>query len=92
MNLKDLWKLYQIYRKVSNMKNFFSKKLLAALVAAIIQVIGKQLGLSADQIAWITGIIVTYIIGQGIADVGKSKAIIETKAIGAAVELKKNDR
>jgi hypothetical protein len=77
MSLSDWWKAYGLYRKVKDMKNPFGKKTYALLVGAVLQILGKQVGLTDDQIAWISGIIMSYILGQGVADMGKRKAIVE---------------
>ena len=48
-----------------------SKKALAAIVAVIMALIGKKVGLEADSVTQVVGAIIAYIVGQGIADAGK---------------------
>lgn len=56
---------------------FKSKKFVAALVGAVVLFAGSLLGLDADTQTQITGLIVVYILGQSVADIGKEKAKIE---------------
>ena len=51
-----------------------SRKLWAAVTAAVITVIGGHLGLTPDQLTTITTVIAAYIIGQGVADAGAGKS------------------
>lgn len=57
-----------------------SKKFVAMLVGVIVVIVGKA-GFDVDQttIAEIVGLIVAFIVGQGVADAGKEKAKIEAK-------------
>ena len=54
-----------------------SKKFIAAILAAILALIGFYLGLATDQIAIITGPLMIYVGAQGLADIGKEKAKVE---------------
>lgn len=55
-----------------------SKKLVAALIGVVVAVGGRLgLDLSTEDVALVVGPIVAYILGQGIADAGKSRAKIE---------------
>ena len=56
---------------------FKSKKFLMSL-AGVVAVVGNYfLGLPEDKIIQILALIISYIIGQGLADFGKSAAEIE---------------
>jgi len=80
MGLGSLWKLYQVYRRIkSNMKILSWKKILATFIAILIQTLGKELKLTDEQINWISGIIIAFILGQGIADFGKGAEIVKAK-------------
>ena len=57
-----------------------SKKALAAIVAVIMALIGKKVGLEADSVTQVVGAIIAYIVGQGIADAGKEAVIAKEKA------------
>lgn len=59
------------------------KKLTATLVAVGVQTAGKYLHLDDAQVDKVTAIILAYVLGQGLADVGKEKAKVE---IGAKSE------
>lgn len=54
-----------------------SKKFGAAALASILSFVGVREGLSIEQIALITAPLYAYIAGQGLADLGKSKAQID---------------
>lgn len=56
------------------MNKLKSRKLAAAVAAAIINFFGEQLGLTPDAITQLTAIAGAYIIGQGIADAGAGKS------------------
>lgn len=58
-----------------------SKKFVAALIAALVW-LGGKVGLSVDTetMAGIVGPIVAYVLGQGMADFGKEKAVLVEKA------------
>ena len=51
-----------------------SRKLWAAVIAAVITTIGGHLGLTPDQLTAINTVIAAYIIGQGVADAGAGKS------------------
>jgi hypothetical protein len=53
------------------------KKLTATIVAAGVQTAGKYLHLDSTEVDKVTAVILTYVLGQGLADVGKEKAKIE---------------
>ncbi len=72
MNLKQIWKLYGIARRV-DMSKFTSRKFWAAVIGSFVMSVGPQAGLTAEQCQWIVTIITGYIVGQGIADHGKAK-------------------
>lgn len=64
------------------MKSFFggwSKKLTGFLVTIAVIVLNKKLdlGLTENDIYAVTGGFGAYAVGQGLTDLGKSKAIIE---------------
>lgn len=62
------------------LKSLLTSKKAAAMVAAVImQLIGKKVGLDADQVSGIVYSIIAYIVGQGIADHGK-EAVKAAKA------------
>ena len=58
-----------------------SKKFQASLVGLIVAVVG-EIGLNLDEQALLTVLspILTYVVGQAIADIGKEKAKAEVKA------------
>lgn len=72
MNPKQLWKLYQISRRI-DMEKLKSRKLWATIIGSLVMSVGVQIGLTEDQCQWIVTIITGYIVGQGIADHGKAK-------------------
>lgn len=65
-----------------------SKKLITAILASILAFYGVMNGWSVDQIAAVIGPLMTYIIGQGIADTGKEKAKIEQQYTALPFEEK----
>jgi len=54
-----------------------SKKFIAAILSSIIAFYGVYNGWTPDQMFAVIGPLMTYILGQGIADHGKEKAKIE---------------
>lgn len=48
-----------------------SKKWLAAVTAAIAAPVAGWLGMPADQIGLMIGPVIAYVVGQGLADMGK---------------------
>lgn len=56
------------------------KKLTATLIALGVEALAKHLPLDPAQVDKIAGTIVVYILGQGMADIGKEKAKIEQGA------------
>ena len=66
---------------------FSSKKFLAAAIGCVVIALGSALGLSEDQSTKVAGLIVAYVLGQGMADHGKEKAREEAK-LAAALEGK----
>lgn len=50
-----------------------SKKFWAAVVAAIVAAVLQHYGWSAEKIALVTGPLVAYVLGQGLADLGKNR-------------------
>ena len=59
-----------------------SKKFLAAIIPTLLILINKfaGLGIPADDLTKISAFFVAFILGQGIADHGKEKALAEIKA------------
>lgn len=57
-------------------------KKVAATLVALVAWVGGRLGLELpiDVIAPLVGILVAYVLSQGVADVGKERAKIETQA------------
>ena len=57
----------------------FRKKLMTLVVSALILVLNDVLDLGIDRqtIAYLVGIAATFILGQGIADMGKERAVIQ---------------
>lgn len=55
----------------------FSKKVAAAVVSAVVVLVNSALGspVSDDQIAMIVGVVVAYMVSQGIADHGNQGAV-----------------
>lgn len=61
-----------------------SKKFVAALIAALVWVAGKVgLDVDTETMAGIVGPVVAYVLGQGIADIGKAKAVPATTELSA---------
>ena len=63
------------------MELFKSKKFQASLVGLIVALVG-EIGLNLDEQALLTVLspILTFIVGQAMADIGKEKAKAEVKA------------
>ena len=61
------------------MQAFTSKKFIVALLTGILVAVNDAMGmpLTAETITMIAGVAATYIVGQGVADVGKEKAKAE---------------
>ena len=58
---------------MNNLKQAFtSKKFYAALVALLFLFVGERAGLTIDQISDAVYVIMTYILGQGLADIRKA--------------------
>ena len=53
-----------------------SKKFWIAVAGIIVMIVGNFTGIPEDQLMAICGIIISYILGQGIADHGKEAAKI----------------
>ena len=79
--LDEKWEWVKVYKKVRTYMKLPNswRKIAATVVGAVIAALGKQFGLAEDQIQLIVGLIASFIVGQGIADLGKSKAAIEAK-------------
>ena len=54
-----------------------SKKFLATIIGAVVVALGSALGISDEQTTKIAGLIVAYVLGQGVADMGKEKIAAE---------------
>ena len=67
------------------MKSLKSRKLIVAAIAAVGMIVNDLLGcpVSDEAIYSVLGIFGTYIIGQGIADVGAAKAMITSGGVVA---------
>jgi hypothetical protein len=50
---------------------FKSKKFWAAIIGALVVTIGTQIGIDPEKAKLIAEVIVGYIVGQGLADLGK---------------------
>lgn len=59
----------------------FSKKLSAFLITIGVVILNRKLdiGLEENDIYAITGGLGAYVLGQGLSDMGKSKAIVEIR-------------
>lgn len=53
------------------------KKILALAVAVASILLKDELGLSEDQVSQMVAAIAAFMVGQGVADFGKSRALIE---------------
>lgn len=49
-----------------------SKKFLAAVSSVLFVLVGTHIGITEQQTMYIVGLAVSYILGQGIADVNKN--------------------
>jgi len=67
---------------------FTSKKFLATVIGALVVAVGQALGLSEDQSLKISGMIIAYVVGQGVADHGKETAKIQAKLDGKSAAEK----
>ena len=58
------------------------KKLTALIVSALVLILNDifALGISSDTLTWLAGLVATYMLGQGMADIGKERAIIQAKS------------
>ncbi|MCB0092550.1 MAG: hypothetical protein KDE54_31900 [Caldilineaceae bacterium] len=58
------------------------KKLTTLIVSVVLLVLNDVFNLGVDRqtIAWLVGLVATYLLGQGLADIGKERAIIQAKA------------
>lgn len=64
-----------VKRTVKSM--LLSKKFIMAVMGIVVVVLGHfGIDLNEDQIQMIVGLVMTYIIGQGIADAGKEAVIV----------------
>jgi hypothetical protein len=54
-----------------------SKKFVAAVTAALVAFLSNLYGIEPDQALLIVGPLVAYVLGQGLADLGKERAKIE---------------
>lgn len=59
---------------------FKSKKFQAFALGMVAVACKSLLGLSEEQIQLIVGLVATYVLGQGVADMGKSAAVVSTEA------------
>ena len=53
------------------MKVFKSKKFWATVSGCAVVIGGQYLGLSEDAVLQVMGLISAYVVGQGVADIGK---------------------
>jgi len=53
-----------------------SKKFVAMIIGVIATFLSRRLGLPEEQVAEVIGLIIAYVVGQGIADNGKEAAKI----------------
>jgi len=72
MNLWTKIKLIRTIQKL-DMKKLRSRKLWAFVITAALTAFGEQIGMSPDAIHWLVGLASSYLIGQGIADHGKTE-------------------
>ena len=58
------------------------KKLTALIVSALVLMLNDilELGISTETLTWLAGLVGTYMLGQGMADIGKERAIIQAKS------------
>ena len=54
-------------------KMLYSKKFWAALVGLFVDLVGDRAGVDADALTKAVWVIVSYVLGQGLADFGKEK-------------------
>jgi len=50
---------------------------MSLIVGIIVVAVGSKLGLSLEICAMITTMVTGFMVGQGLADIGKEKALIE---------------
>ena len=74
-------------RRKKGMPVFEWKKLFAAVLAVVITFFGETFGLSGDQLSWVITTIVGYLVGQGLADMGKGKEVARIKAKAKGISL-----
>lgn len=97
---RKLWTIYKLWRlkkklekivkqiKEGKMPIFEWKKLVAAVIGAMVTFFGEALGLDADQIQTLIQLIMAFLIGQGLADFGKGKRVAEMKVAMSAKKAK----
>ena len=62
-----------------------SKKFLVTLAAILVYVGGKLgLNLTTDQLMPVLALLASFVVGQGVADMGKEKAKVDSKGPGSA--------
>ena len=68
----------------SVLKDMFSSKKFIATMIGVVITLAAKIGFDIDHetAAMIVGLISAYILGQGVADAGKSKAQIESQTGG----------
>lgn len=58
-----------------------SKKFYAALIGLLVAILGSNdLVIPADALEAVLAPIIAYIVGQGVADAGKEKALVEKES------------
>lgn len=61
---------------------FTSKKFLATIIGALLAAAGSALGLDEGTITKMSGMVIAYVIGQGVADHGKEAALVTAATNG----------
>lgn len=55
------------------------KKIFAATLASVLALVGLMNGLTVPEVAVIVGPLTGYVLGQGLADIGKERAKVEAQ-------------
>lgn len=56
-----------------------SKKLWAAVIGVLVASVGGKAGLDLEAQRTVVGVIMAYLVGAGLADVGKERAKVERR-------------
>jgi len=64
-------KLYSIWRSV-DMRKLKSRKFWVTIGTGVVSIVLEQLGVEPEHVQYLVGLAMAYVVGQGIADHGKT--------------------